>query len=96
MIVVFLFLGSLRKTLIVGLGIPIAILATFIMMGLGRLTLNIMSLGGLALGVGMLVDNSIVMLENIFRHREEWNKETWRRPPTTAPRRSPAPWWRPP
>jgi len=71
MMVVFLFLGSLRKTLIVGLGIPIAILATFIMMGLGRLTLNIMSLGGLALGVGMLVDNSIVMLENIFRHREE-------------------------
>jgi len=71
MVVVFLFLGSLRKTLIVGLGIPIAILATFIMMGLGRLTLNIMSLGGLALGVGMLVDNSIVMLENIFRHREE-------------------------
>jgi CzcA family heavy metal efflux pump len=75
MIVVFLFLGSLRKTLIVGLGIPIAILATFIMMGLGRLTLNIMSLGGLALGVGMLVDNSIVMLENIFRHREEGQED---------------------
>ncbi len=75
MIVVFLFLGSLRKTLIVGLGIPIAILATFIMMGLGRLTLNIMSLGGLALGVGMLVDNSIVMLENIFRHREEGQQD---------------------
>jgi CzcA family heavy metal efflux pump len=75
MIVVFLFLGSLRKTLIVGLGIPIAILATFIMMGLSRLTLNIMSLGGLALGVGMLVDNSIVMLENIFRHREEGQED---------------------
>ena len=75
MIVVFLFLGSLRKTLIVGAGIPIAILATFIMMGLGKLTLNIMSLGGLALGVGMLVDNSIVMLENIFRHREEGQED---------------------
>jgi len=71
MVMVLFFLGSLRKTLIIGLAIPIAILATFVMMGLGGLTLNIMSLGGLALGVGLLIDNSIVMLENIFRHREE-------------------------
>ncbi|HEX7118274.1 MAG TPA: efflux RND transporter permease subunit [Longimicrobiales bacterium] len=71
MLVVLLFLGSLRKTFIIGLAIPIAILATFVMMGLGGLTLNIISLGGLALGVGMLVDNSIVMLENIFRHSAE-------------------------
>ena len=70
MLVVLLFLGSLRKTFIVGLGIPVAMLATFVMMGLGELTLNIISLGGLALGVGLLIDNSIVMLENIFRHRE--------------------------
>lgn len=69
MIAVLLFLGSLRKTVIIGLAIPLAVLGTFAMMGLGRLTLNIMSLGGLALGVGLLVDNSIVMLENIFRHR---------------------------
>lgn len=69
MLVVLLFLGSLRKTFVIGMAIPIAVLATFIMMGLGGLTLNILSLGGLALGVGMLVDNSIVMLENIFRHR---------------------------
>jgi len=69
MLVVLLFLGSLRKTFIIGLSIPIAVLATLVMMGLGGLTLNIMALGGLALGVGMLVDNSIVMLENIFRHR---------------------------
>jgi hydrophobe/amphiphile efflux-1 (HAE1) family protein len=75
MMVVFLFLGSLRKTFVIGLAIPIAILATFVMMGLGKLTLNIMSLGGLALGVGMLIDNSIVMLENIFRHREEGNED---------------------
>lgn len=67
--VVLLFLGSLRKTFIIGLSIPLAVLATLVMMGLGDLTLNIMSLGGLALGVGMLIDNSIVMLENIFRHR---------------------------
>ncbi|MEX1183293.1 MAG: efflux RND transporter permease subunit [Gemmatimonadota bacterium] len=75
MLIVFLFLGSLRKTFVIGLAIPIAILATFVMMGLSKLTLNIMSLGGLALGVGLLIDNSIVMLENIFRHREEGNED---------------------
>jgi CzcA family heavy metal efflux pump len=75
MLVVLLFLGSLRKTFIIGLGIPIAMLATFVMMGIADLTLNIMSLGGLALGVGLLIDNSIVMLENIFRHREEGNED---------------------
>jgi hydrophobe/amphiphile efflux-1 (HAE1) family protein len=71
MLVVLVFLQSIRKTLVIGLAIPLAILATFVLMGLGNLTLNIMSLGGLALGVGMLVDNSIVMLENIFRKRDE-------------------------
>ncbi|HEX2189893.1 MAG TPA: efflux RND transporter permease subunit [Longimicrobiaceae bacterium] len=71
MLVVFLFLGSLRKTFVIGLAIPIAIFGTFLMMGLGNLTLNIMSLGGLALGVGLLIDNSIVMLENIFRHTKK-------------------------
>ncbi|HSJ64560.1 MAG TPA: efflux RND transporter permease subunit [Gemmatimonadaceae bacterium] len=71
MIVVLLFLQSLRKTIVIGLAIPFAILSTFVLMGLGDLTLNIMSLGGLALGVGMLLDNSIVMLENIFRKRDE-------------------------
>jgi hydrophobe/amphiphile efflux-1 (HAE1) family protein len=75
MLVVLLFLGSLRKTFIIGMAIPIAILATFVMMGMSDLTLNIMSLGGLALGVGLLIDNSIVMLENIFRHREEGNED---------------------
>jgi hydrophobe/amphiphile efflux-1 (HAE1) family protein len=71
MLMVFMFLGSLRKTFVIGMAIPIAILATFIMMGLGGLSLNIMTLGALALGVGLLIDNSIVMLENIFRHKEE-------------------------
>ncbi|HUP02272.1 MAG TPA: efflux RND transporter permease subunit [Gemmatimonadota bacterium] len=75
MTVVLLFLGSLRKTFVIGTAIPLAILATFVMMGLGSLTLNIMTLGGLALGVGLLIDNSIVMLENIFRHREEGNED---------------------
>ncbi|RPJ85429.1 MAG: efflux RND transporter permease subunit, partial [Acidobacteria bacterium] len=79
MLVVLLFLGSLRKSFVIGLSIPIAILATFAMMGAGGLTLNMMSLGGLALGVGLLVDNSIVMLENIFRHRD-----ALRKPPEAA------------
>ncbi|HSM04437.1 MAG TPA: efflux RND transporter permease subunit [Longimicrobiales bacterium] len=75
MFVVFLFLGSLRKTFVIGLAIPLAILATFVMMGAGGLTLNIISLGGLALGIGLLIDNSIVMLENIFRHTEEMHDD---------------------
>jgi len=69
MIVVYLFLGSISRTLIIGSAIPLSILATFIIMSLSGLTLNIMTLGGIALGVGMLVDNTIVMLENITRHQ---------------------------
>ncbi|MEN8174979.1 MAG: efflux RND transporter permease subunit, partial [Pseudomonadota bacterium] len=69
MLVVYAFLGNLRRTLIIGSAIPIAILVTFILMAVGGLTLNIMTLGGLALGVGMLVDSTIVMLENIQRHQ---------------------------
>ncbi|NOY66562.1 MAG: efflux RND transporter permease subunit [Gammaproteobacteria bacterium] len=71
MIVVYLFLGNLMRTLIIGSAIPIAITATFLLMDLGGLTLNIMTLGGLAVGVGMLVDSTIVMLENIYRHQKE-------------------------
>jgi len=74
MVVVLLFLGSLRKAFVIGLSIPLAILATFAMMGASGLTLNIMSLGGIALGLGLLLDNAIVMLENITRHREELAK----------------------
>ncbi|MBK6487053.1 MAG: efflux RND transporter permease subunit [Gemmatimonadetes bacterium] len=71
MLIVILFLRSFRKTFIIGVSIPLAILATFVMMGISDLTLNIMSLGGLALGTGLLLDNAIVMLENIYRRREE-------------------------
>lgn len=71
MLVVFLFLRSVRRTLIIGTAIPISILGCVALMGSSGLTLNIMSLGGLALGVGMLVDNAIVMLENIDRHQRE-------------------------
>jgi len=69
MIVVYLFLGHLGRTLIIGTAIPLAIFSTFIIMGLGKLSLNIMTLGGIALGVGLLVDNTIIMLENINRHQ---------------------------
>ena len=71
MLVVYLFLGNVRGTLIIGSAIPISIMVTFIVMALGDLTLNVMTLGGLALGVGMLIDNTIVMLENISRHKQE-------------------------
>ena len=70
-IVLFLFLNNFRNTLIVGLAIPISIVATFGAMKLFNVSLNIMSLGGLALGIGMLVDNAIVVTESIFRCREE-------------------------
>jgi multidrug efflux pump subunit AcrB len=71
MIVVYLFLGHLGRTLVIGTAIPLAIFSTFIIMGLGELSLNIMTLGGIALGVGLLVDNTIIMLENINRHQQD-------------------------
>jgi len=70
-LVLLFFLRSLRTTFIIALSIPFSIVACFVALDLAGLTLNMMSLGGLALAVGMLVDNSIVVLENIFRHREE-------------------------
>lgn len=69
--VLFLFLRDLRSTVIVAVAIPVSILVTFAPMKLSGVSLNIMSLGGLALGIGMLVDNSIVVLESIHRCREE-------------------------
>jgi HAE1 family hydrophobic/amphiphilic exporter-1 len=70
-LVLLLFLRNLRSVLIIGLAMPISVVATFTLMYFSNLTLNLMTVGGLALGVGMLVDNSIVVLENIFRHLEE-------------------------
>ncbi len=68
--VLLLFLKDLRSTLIIGISIPISVVATFFLMYQTGMSLNIMSLGGLALGVGMLVDNAIVVLEAIFKRRE--------------------------
>jgi HAE1 family hydrophobic/amphiphilic exporter-1 len=69
-IVLFLFLRSLKSTLIISVAIPISIISTFILLYFSNLTLNMMTMGGLALGIGMLVDNAIVVLENIFRHHQ--------------------------
>ena len=69
-LVLFLFLRELRYPVAVALAIPISLVSTFALLQAANVSLNIMSLGGLALGVGMLMDNSIVVLENIFRHRE--------------------------
>ena len=69
-LVLLLFLRNLRSTVVIALSIPVAVISTFGLMYYNDFTLNTMSFGGLALGVGMLVDNAIVVLENIFRHRE--------------------------
>jgi HAE1 family hydrophobic/amphiphilic exporter-1 len=69
-LVLFLFLRDTRYPFAIAAAIPISVVGTFALMEAAGVSLNIMSLGGLALGVGMLVDNSIVVLENVFRHRE--------------------------
>jgi HAE1 family hydrophobic/amphiphilic exporter-1 len=69
-LVLLVFLRSMSSTLIIGVAIPISVISTFALMYFYGFTLNTISFGGLALGVGMLVDNAIVVLENIFRHRE--------------------------
>ncbi|MBS4026191.1 MAG: efflux RND transporter permease subunit, partial [Clostridia bacterium] len=69
-IVLYLFLRNMRSTLIIGTAIPISIISTFGLIYFGGHTLNMLTMGGLALGVGMMVDNSIVILENIYRYRQ--------------------------
>ena len=70
LLVLLFFLQSLRSTIVIGISIPISMLAAFFLMLQLDLTFNLISFGGLAIGVGMLVDNAIVILENIFRQRE--------------------------
>jgi hydrophobic/amphiphilic exporter-1 (mainly G- bacteria), HAE1 family len=69
-LIILLFLGNLRSTIVIALSIPISVLAAFAVMYFNGFTLNIMSLGGIALGVGLIVDDAIVVLENIYRHIE--------------------------
>jgi HAE1 family hydrophobic/amphiphilic exporter-1 len=68
-VILLIFLRSFKTTLVIALSIPISIITTFVLLYFAGITLNMMTIGGLALGVGMLVDNSIVVLENIYRHR---------------------------
>jgi len=68
-IILFLFLRNIRSTIIIATAMPISIIGTFILMYFADVNLNVISLGGLALGVGMLVDNAVVVLENIYRYR---------------------------
>lgn len=70
-LVLLFFLRSLRSTLVISLAIPISVIATFALLYFSGFTLNLMTLGGLALGVGMMVDSSVVVLENIFRRQQE-------------------------
>lgn len=67
-LVIFAFLRSISSTFIIAIAIPFSVITTFVLMYFSHITLNIISLGGLALGVGMLVDNAIVVIENINRH----------------------------
>lgn len=69
-LIIFLFLRNIGSTLVIAISIPVSVIATFFMMFNAGVTLNLMTLGGLALGIGMLVDNSIVVLENIYRFRD--------------------------
>lgn len=73
--ILLLFLGNFKTSLIIGISMPVSIITTFVGMYFSGMTLNVVSLGGLALGVGMLVDNSVVVLENIFRRRDEFSEE---------------------
>lgn len=67
--ILLLFLKSIRATIVIGLSIPIALISTFTLIYFTGQTLNVLTLGGLALGIGMMVDSSIVILENIYSHR---------------------------
>ncbi|MCM8795969.1 MAG: efflux RND transporter permease subunit [Candidatus Omnitrophica bacterium] len=70
-LMIWFFLHNLKRTFIIAVAIPVSILGTFILMGLSNVTLNIFSLGGLVLAVGLMLDNCIVILENITRHQKE-------------------------
>jgi len=74
-LILLLFLANIRNSLVIGLAMPVSVVTTFIGMYFSKMTLNVVSLGGLALGVGMLVDNSVVVLENIYRRRNDLGED---------------------
>ncbi|MEQ8409204.1 MAG: CusA/CzcA family heavy metal efflux RND transporter [Gammaproteobacteria bacterium] len=75
LLILYILMGNLRSTLIVITSVPIAVLIAFIAMRFAGLSANLMSLGGLAIGIGMMVDGSIVVVENVYRHLEERKNE---------------------
>ncbi|MCL2878814.1 MAG: efflux RND transporter permease subunit, partial [Treponema sp.] len=75
-IVLFIFLRSLKPTLIMGISIPVSIIVTIMFMYFAKQTMNLMTMAGLVLGIGMMVDDSVVVLENIYHYREKGAKLT--------------------
>ena len=75
-LVLLLFLGNIRSSLVIGVAMPVSVITTFMGMFFMDMTLNVVSLGGLALGVGMLVDNAVVVIENITRRRKEFGDDS--------------------
>ena len=73
-LILFVFLRSIKPTLVIGISIPVSIIVTMMLMYFAGLTLNLMTMAGLVLGIGMLVDNSVVILENIYHYREKGAK----------------------
>ncbi|MCC5810808.1 MAG: efflux RND transporter permease subunit [Ectothiorhodospiraceae bacterium] len=75
-LVLLFFLRNIRSTLVAATAIPVSVIATFMLIYFGGFTLNLMTLGGLALGVGLMVDNAIVVIENISRHQQEYGSDS--------------------
>jgi HAE1 family hydrophobic/amphiphilic exporter-1 len=84
---------SLRSTLVAAVSIPVSIMTALVLMLVAGVTINIMTLGGLAIAVGRVVDDAIVVLENIYRHRGRGDpmREASSRARARSPARSPAP-----
>ncbi len=74
-LILLLFLANFKTSMVIGISMPVSVVTTFIGMYFSGMTLNVVSLGGLALGVGMLVDNGVVVLENIFRRRKSLSED---------------------
>lgn len=74
-LILLLFLANFKTSMVIGISMPVSVVTTFIGMYFSGMTLNVVSLGGLALGVGMLVDNGVVVLENIFRRRKSLGED---------------------
>ena len=95
-LIIFLFLQNLRTTLISAVAIPTSIISTFACMYWMDFTMNNMSMLALVTAVGLVIDDAIVMVENIFRHRTALQQGAPCRRPSRAARRSPSRWWPPP